>query len=109
MAGTAVARKKSGTTSNLRKMVTKDIASLKANHKDQIAAMKKRLESARKSVLANADRLKKQAAAQQKKVAAELAKMKKQAEVQRKKASDEISRELEKLRKQAAGWIGNSV
>ena len=56
MAGTAAARKKSGSASNLRKLVAKDIAALKANHSGQIAAMKKRLESARKSALANAEK-----------------------------------------------------
>ena len=67
MAGTT--KKKSNTSSKGKSLVAKDIASLKANHKNQIAWMKKKLEVAKKTSSAGVAKLKIQAAAQKKKAA----------------------------------------
>jgi hypothetical protein len=57
------ARKKAGTISKLRKAMAKDLASLKANHRNEAAALKKQVAAARKRAAAAVAKHKREASA----------------------------------------------
>ena len=57
------ARKKAGTISKLKKAVAKDLASLKANHRNEAVALKKQLVAARKRAAAEVAKHKREASA----------------------------------------------
>ena len=58
------AKKKAGTISKLRKAMAKDVASLKANHRRDAAALKKQVVAARKRAIAGVAKLKREASAE---------------------------------------------
>ena len=58
------ARKKAGTISKLRKAIAKDVASLKANHRNEAAALMRQVAAARKRARAEVAKLKREAFAE---------------------------------------------
>lgn len=83
----AATKKKASPFSQLKKAVAKDVASIKANHKDEIATLKKALAATKKKTAADVVKLKKSVASHKRKSAEEIAKLKSQLAVHKKKVA----------------------